>query len=71
MHMRIWKIDVPGAYGYSFAIIGDISNEVEAIEMACNAGHFYDDIDAEYATAEEITDSPYDIKAFENTTYEV
>ena len=68
---RIWKIDVPGPNGYSFAIKGNIENESVAIAEAYSAELFYDGHDAEYATAEDITDSEYDIKAFKNYTHEV
>lgn len=68
---KIYSINVPGAYGYSFAVKGEIDCEEDAIEMASNNGLFTEPEDADYAVAEDITDSEYDINAFKDCTYEV
>ena len=68
---RIWKIDVPGKYGYSFAVKGNIEDEDAAIETALKHGHFEEDYDADYASAEEITNSKYNLDAFKDVTYEI
>ena len=52
---RIWKIDVQGRYGYSFAVKCKLDDELDAV----------------YATAEEITDSPYDIEGLKSATYDL
>ncbi len=68
---RIFSINVAGRHGYSFAVKCDAENEENAIERALNAGIFEDDIDADYAIAEEITDSPYDVEHFKSCTHEI
>ena len=68
---KIYSINVPGAYGYSFAVKGEIDCEEDAIEAASNANLFTEPEDADYAVAEDITDSKYDINAFKSCTYEV
>lgn len=67
---RVFSINVPGQYGYSFAVEGEL-NEGSAISKAFENGLFEEPIDANYAVAEDITDSDYDLKAFENCTYKV
>lgn len=62
---RVYKIDVPGKNGYSFAVRGEIDSEEAAISEAIAAGIF-DDYDAEYAVAEDITESEYDLNAFKD-----
>ena len=68
---RIWKIDVPGRYGYSFAIKCDADDEYDAIDWAAEYDCYDDANDALYATAEDITDSPYDLSAFKNSIYDL
>ena len=68
---RIFSINVTGRNGYSFAIKCDATEEADAVQMAENAGLFEDDADAFYATAEDITDYPYDVEHFKDCTYEV
>lgn len=63
---RIWKINVPGANGYSFAIAGELEEEADAIEEASLCGLFDDEHDARYATVEEITDDEYEIEHWKN-----
>lgn len=68
---RIWKIDVHGVDGYSFAVKGDIGSDSEAIEAATIAELFDSPYDAGYAYAEEITDSQYDIDGLAGCTFDV
>ena len=68
---KIYSINVPGAYGYSFAVKGEISCEEDAIEMAAEADLFTEPEDANYAIAEDITEWDDDIKAFKDCTYEI
>lgn len=63
---RVYKIDVPGKNGYSFAVRGEFNSEEAAISEALAAGIFDDDCDAEYAVAEDITESEYDLNAFKD-----
>lgn len=63
---RIWKIDVPGRYGYSFAVKCYADDEEDAIDLAAEHGCYDDNNDALYATAEDITNSPYDLNAFKD-----
>ena len=66
---RIWKIDVQGRYGYSFAVKCKLDDEYDVIDLAEENNLFDDELDAVYATAEEITDSPYDIEGLKSATY--
>lgn len=67
---KIFSINVPGRHGYSFAVKCDTSyNEDTVIDLAAESELFNDPEDADYATAEDITDSDYDIKAFASCTY--
>lgn len=68
---KIYSINVAGKHGYSFAVECDANFEEEAIDMAAEAGLFDDPEDAEYATAEDITGSEYDINAFKSCTYKL
>lgn len=68
---RIFSINVPGKYGYSFAVKCETDDEDTAIEMAYDAGLFEDEEDVDYAIAEDITNHPYDIQHFEGCTYEI
>jgi hypothetical protein len=73
---RIVKIDVPGRHGYSFAVAFNAENEIAdhetaALDLALEANLFEEDEDYDYATAEDITDSEYDLEHFKNCTYEV
>lgn len=66
-----WRIDVPGIYGYSFAIKGDISSEADALELAYDSDLFIDGADFDYASAEEITDDAYEMSYWEDEASEV
>ena len=68
---RVYKIDVHGPNGYSFAVRQQFGYESEAIENALKQDLFQCEEDAEYATAEEITDSEYDLKGLANATYDI
>lgn len=68
---RIFKIDVPACHGYSFAVSVDTDNEQDAIQAALKAGCFEDDIDAEYAMVEDITDDEFERKAFKDCTHDI
>ena len=63
---RIWKIDVPGRNGYSFAVRTDIEDEQAVISAAEEAGLFESGEDANFAMAEDITNSSYDLGAFKD-----
>lgn len=64
---RVWKINVPGPQGYSFAVGGNIEDELSAIQEAINCGLFDDERDSRYATVEEITDDEYEMRAWEHS----
>ena len=69
---KVFSINVPGKHGYSFAVRCDTSyNEESVIELAAENRLFNEDEDADYAIAEDITESDYDIQAFKDTTYEL
>lgn len=69
---KIFSINVPGRHGYSFAVKCDTSyDEDSVISLAEENYLFEEDEDADYAIAEDITDSEYDIEAFKNCTYEL
>lgn len=68
---RIFSIYVAGKHGYSFAVKCNATKEADVVQMAKNAGLFQDDEDAFYATAEDITDSEYDINGLKDCTYEI
>ena len=68
---KIYSINVPGAYGYSFAVKGEINSEEDAVTAAADADLFEEPKDADYAIAEDITDSEYDVNAFKDCTYNV
>ncbi len=70
MRKRIYSINVPGRIGYSFAVKGEISCESDAIILAKRKNFFEDPYDADYAIAEDITDSRCDLDAFKNCTFE-
>ncbi len=67
----IWKIDVHGEYGYSFAIKGEIEDGGDAIHLAESHDLYEDPSDADYATAEDITDDEYTINAFKDCITEI
>ena len=67
---KIFSINVPGRHGYSFAVKCDTSyNEDTVIDLAAESELFNDPEDADYATAEDITDSEYDRNAFVGCIY--
>ena len=69
---KIFSINVPGRHGYSFAVKCDTSyDEDSVIELALENMLFEIDEDADYAIAEDITDSEYDIEGFKSATYEL
>lgn len=69
---KIFSINVPGRHGYSFAVKCDTSyDEDSVIDLAAENFLFEEDEDADYATAEDITDSEYDINAFKDCIYEI
>ena len=68
---KIYSINVPGSYGYSFVVKGEIACEEEAIELASENDLFDDPEDAKYAVAENITNSKYDVQHFKSCTYEI
>ena len=69
---KIFSINVPGDYGYSFAVKCDASyNEKSVINLAFAHELFMEPEDATYAVAEEITDSDYDIEGLKSATYEI
>ena len=63
---KVWKINVPGAHGYSFAIAGELEEEADAIMEALYCNLFNDEHDARYATVEDITDDEYELNAWKN-----
>lgn len=68
---KVWKINVPGAHGYSFAIQGELEDEAEAIFEACNCELFDDAHDARYATVEDITDDEEELEYWKNNIVQV
>lgn len=69
---KIFSINVSGHHGYSFAVKCDTSyNEETVLDLAAESGLFEDETDADYATAEDITESDYDINALKDRTYEL
>ena len=69
---KIFSINVPGRHGYSFAVKCDtFYNEETVINLAAESDLFDDPEDADYAIAEDITDSDYDINAFKSCTYDL
>ena len=67
---KIFSINVPGKYGYSFAVRCDCSYDEESvIDLALAL--FECPEDADYAIAEDITDWDDDIEAFKSCTYEL
>lgn len=71
MKKNIWTINVPGNNGYSFAVRTEEDEEGYVLMKALKVGLFEDNNDANYAVVEDITDSPYDIAAFANCTYDI
>lgn len=67
----IIKIDVHGQNGYSFAVTGEFDAPEDAIGPAAEAGCFDDAADANYATAEDISDDKLAQKAFKSCTYDL
>ena len=59
---KVWRIDVPGRYGYSFAIRSDDETPEDAVETASQHDLYQEESDADYASAEEITDDDYEMK---------
>lgn len=69
---KVFLINVPGKHGYSFAVRCDTSyNEETVIEFAAENCLFEVDEDADYATAEDITESDYEIQALKDVTYSI
>jgi len=69
---KVFSINILGKHGYSFAVRCDTSyNEETVIELAAENHLFNDDEDADYAIAEDITESDYDIQGLKNVTYDI
>ena len=69
---KIFSINVPGKHGYSFAVECDASYDEESvIDLALENGLFDENRDADYAIAEDITDSEYDRDAFKDCTTKI
>lgn len=69
---KVFSINVPGKYGYSFAVECDASYDEESvIDLALEHDLFGEGNDADYAIGEDITDSEYDRKAFASCTYKL
>lgn len=73
---HVVKIDVPGRHGYSFAVAFNAENEMAdhestARDLALEANLFMEDEDYDYAMAEDITNSEYDLEHCKGCTYEV
>lgn len=67
---KIFTVNVPGKYGYSFAVECDSSYDEETvIDLASECGCFECPEDADYAIAEDITEWDDDIEAFKDCTY--
>ena len=69
---KIFSINVCGKNGYSFAVECDcFYDEESVIDAALENGLFDEEIDADYAVAEDITEYEDDIKALRNCTSEI
>lgn len=69
---KIFSINVPGKYGYSFAVACDASYDEESVlDLAYDNGCFECIEDADYAFAEDITDWDDDIEAFKDCTVQL
>lgn len=66
-----WRIDVPGCEGYSFAVITEQTDPEYVIDDARMEGLFELDGDANYATAEDITDDDYEMGFWEAQAIEL
>ena len=58
---RVWKIDVPGRYGYSLAIRSNDEYPDDAIDTARDNDLLMEYADADYASAEDITNDAYEM----------
>ena len=68
---KVWKINVSGENGYSFAVAGELEDEAAAMYEAVECGLFNDERDARYATVEDITDDEDELNAFKDETVRV
>lgn len=69
---KTFSINIAGKHGYSFAVECDSSyDEDSVIDLALDNGLFEEDYDADYAIAEDITDSKYDLNAFKHCTHKL
>ncbi len=68
---KVWKIDVPGRYGYSFAIRSNDETEASAIETASKHNLFTEYVDADYCSAEEITNDEYEMAHWKNDIIDI
>ena len=69
---KIFSVNVLGRNGYSFAVKCDDSYDEESvIDLAYENELFNDGEDADYAVAEDITDSEYDLNGLKDSTYEL
>ena len=69
---KTFSINIAGKHGYSFAVECDSSyDEDSVINLALDNELFEEGYDADYAIAEDITDSEYDLNAFKDYTYKL
>lgn len=71
MEKHVWRIDVPGCNGYSFAIRCSATTESDAIELAGKNDLFQDEPDQNYCSAEEITDDEYEMNFWGNQATDI
>lgn len=71
MKKRVWKIDVPGHNGYSFAVRCNATTDSEAIELASQNDLFEDEGDQNYCSAEDITDDEYEMNFWGNQATDI
>jgi hypothetical protein len=66
-----YKIDVMGRNGYSFMVSSnDVLDEGEVLDKALAKGLFQDEIDADYATVDDLV-TDHEIEVFKSCTYEI
>ena len=69
--MYYYIINVLGRHGYSFMVKTDDIDDIDDVICECaNRGLFENDVDADYAIADDIV-TPRDIEFFKNCTYEI
>ncbi len=66
-----YKIDVMGKHGYSFMVTSnDVLDDGEVLDKALAKGLFQDELDADYATVDDLV-TDREIEVFKNCTYEI